>query len=457
MNPNRNLTSRYMDNERYIAAIEISSSKIIAAVGKVTQSSMAIVAVEQIKGPECVRFGIIQNAEETASRIVNVLDRLENRPEIHPRHITKTFVSIAGRSMRSIPAEVELNLPEESEITDDDLQRLKQQAMLSAIDNSLKVIDVVPRIYKVNNTETQTPKGTFGSKLGAIYDLIVCRPVLEKNLHRTVIDKLGLEVPSMIVTPLAASHVLVSPEEKRLGCMMVDMGAETTTVLIFKGGNVQHFSTLPLGSRNITRDLISLSILEERADEIKQRAGDAMASETHSHLSVDGIPQQKISDLVVARAEEIAANICEQIYIAGYKYSDLPGGIIAIGGGFKLKGMVDLVNKVCNMSVRLGKLPAQITIEDTKAPESDILQIASVMYTAATHSDIECLVRPERSELPAIGENDEPEEDNNPIRHEREAQPGQIGPRSSISRWAARLKEMFTYGSGEDGEDDEIE
>lgn len=448
-----------MDNERYIAAIEISSSKIIAAVGKATPPTMSIVAVEQIKGPERVRFGIIQNAEETASCILNVLDRLENRPEIHPRHISRAFVSIAGRSMRSIPAEVEINLPEESEITDDDLHRLKQQAMLSAIDNTLKVIDVVPRLYKVNDTETQTPKGTFGNKLGAIYDLIVCRPVLEKNLNRTVIDKVGLEVPSMIVTPMAASHVLVSPEEKRLGCMLVDMGAETTTVLIFKGGNVQHFATIPLGSRNITRDLISLNILEERADEIKQRAGDALASETHSHLSVDGIPQQKISDLVVARAEEIAANICEQIYAAGYKYSDLPGGIIAIGGGFKLKGMAELAGKVCNMTVRLGKLPAQITIEDTKAPESDILQIASVMYTAATHSDIECLVRPERSDLPAIGEENDPDDpdEHTEIRKGDRIQAARVRPRSSLSRWASRIKDMLTYGGSDDDDDTEIE
>ena len=69
-----------MENERYVAAIEISSSKIIAAVGRTDGVQLDIIASEQIEGPETVRFGIIQNAEEAATRILSIMDRLETRP-----------------------------------------------------------------------------------------------------------------------------------------------------------------------------------------------------------------------------------------------------------------------------------------------------------------------------------------------------------------------------------------
>lgn len=441
-----------MDQQRYVAAIEISSSKIIAAIGRTDGITLDIVAAEQIKGLETVRFGIIQNAEETASRITTILDRLEARPEIYPRKISKVYLGISGRSMRSISKEVSMTLPDEaSEVTGADLEALRRQAAESAIDSSLKIIDVQPRSWRVGNSTTPNPRGMIGPSLGATFDLIVCRRVLERNLMRTVSDKLGLDVPSIVVTPLAAGHVLVTPEEKRLGCMLVDIGAETTTVVIFKNGHMTYFATLPLGGRNITLDLTSLKILEERADEIKRVSGNAIAPEGKSLLTIDDIKISDISNLVSARSEEIAANICEQIHYAGHESSDLSGGIIAIGGGFKLKGMSELVSRVCNMRIRAGKLPEQISIEDARAPEQDLLQVGSVLYTVATHTDTDCLEAQEQEEMPATGvaNNDDSAADSDEqVKHHTPKKP---------SRWSAllnRVRNSLTYN---DDEDDEIE
>lgn len=439
-----------MDNERYVAAIEISSSKIIAAVGRTDGTSLNIIAVEQIKGLETVRFGIIQNAEEAASRIITILDRLEARPEIYPRKISRVFLGIAGRSMRSISKEVHMHLADEAaEVTAQDLEALTRQAREAAIDSSLQIIDVQPRSWEVGSTVTQNPKGMIGATLGATFDLIVCRPVLERNLMRTVSGKLGLEVASVVVSPLAAGHVLVTPEEKRLGCMLVDIGAETTTVVIFKSGHMIYFATLPLGGRNITLDLTSLKILEERADEIKRVSGNAIAPEKKLNMTVDDISINDISNLVSARSEEIAANICEQIHYAGLEPSDLSGGIIAMGGGFKLKGMTELVAKVCNLRLRTAKLPDAVRIDDMRAPEDELLQAGSVLYTVATHTDTDCLESIQQPEMPAEGEanTDTAEE----VRH-TEKRPKRPSRFSSL---LSRVRNAMTYK--DDTEDDEME
>lgn len=442
-----------MDNERYVAAIEISSSKIIAAIGRTDGVSLDIIAVEQIKGSETVRFGIIQNAEDAKSRILTILDRLESRPDIYPRRISRLFLGIAGRSMRSISWETSLQLGEETaEVTDDDLKALEMQARQAAIDSSLQIIDVQPRSWKVGNNITQTPKGMIGPSVGATFDLIVSRPVLERNLIRTINGKLGLEVASVVVTPLAVGHVLVTPEEKRLGCMLVDIGAETTTVVIFKNGHMTYFATLPLGGRNITLDLTSLKILEERADEIKRVSGNAIAPEKKSNMTVDGISINDISNLVSARAEEIAANICEQIHYASLEPGDLPGGIIALGGGFRLKGMSELIGRTCNMRIRQAKLPEAVSVSDARAPEQDLLQVGSVLYTVATHTDIESLDTPHQEELPVTGEaNQTLQADAANVETEKKSK--------RPSRWANLLKRVKTSitPTGDDDEDDEIE
>lgn len=393
-----------MSTERYVAAIEIGSSKIVGMVGLTDGYKLNVLAVEQVKGIECVRFGIIQNLEETANRIAEILEKLEARPEIYPRRINSLFVGIGGRSMRSISSETEIILPEESEITTAILDDLKQQALRKSIDSSLEVVDALPRFYKVDSTITHTPTGRIGSKINATFDLIVCRPALQKNITRTIVEKLESNIQNMIVTPLAVSRVVVSETEKRLGCMLVDMGAETTTVIVFKDGNMQYYATLPLGSRNITRDLTSLSILEDRADEIKKISGNAKAIDSETSIEIEGIRQSEIARLVVARSEEIAANICQQIEYAGLTSKDLPAGIIAIGGGFQLKGMANLTAEQCNTKIRMGMFPPNITIEDTRATAYDIIQLASVLYVGATMSDVECLEKVVEEELPATGE-----------------------------------------------------
>lgn len=408
-----------MSDERYIAAVEISSSKIIAAVGRTHgEGHLEVIAMEQEKNTDAVRYGIIQNLEETSVKVARVIDNLERRTGVAPKEIKGVFVGLSGRSVRSIPTEVSLHLPDDTEITEEVLARLRSDALRTAIDSSLEVVDAVPRIYRVGKTDTLTPIGNVGNFIQATYDLIVCRPELKRNLTRTLSDKLGLRIDGVVVTALAAGHLILSHDEKRLGCMFVDMGAETTTVTIYRKGCLAYFATLPMGSRNITRDITSLSILEEQAEEIKITSGNALPRDPASGLNLNGVKLSDVSNLVVARAEEIVANIVEQIEYAGLKESDLPGGIVVIGGGARLQGMTDLLALQSNLAVRRGKLPSYVSIDEMKIMNHDSEEMVSVMYAGATLSNVECLEEPHRQELPVTGspvlpvvETEEEEED----------------------------------------------
>lgn len=393
-----------MNEARYVAAIELGSSKIAAAVGIMeSDGRLDIIATEQENGVESVRYGILQNLEETSMRVSRVLDRLQRKPNVAPREITGLFVGLSGRSLRSIKTEVDINLADDTEITDDILKRLREQALVTAIDSSLEVVDAIPRFYVVGKLETRSPKGAIGSKIKAVYDLIVCRPELRRNIVRTISDKLGVKINGFIVTALSTAQVILSSEEKRLGCMLVDMGAETTTVTIFKEGSLRYFATLPLGGRNITRDITTLNVLEERAEDIKITMGNAMARDTSPSLNMNGIRMADVSNIIVARSEEIVANIVEQLNYAGMKDSDLPAGIVCIGGATKLNRMLDLLGNQIGLPVRQGHLPGYIRLEETKSPASEILQVSSILYSGASESEEECLELPGAEELPVTG------------------------------------------------------
>ncbi len=392
-----------MSEERYIAAIEISSSKILAAVGKTSgEGQLHVIAIEQDKGVDGVRYGIIQNLEETSLRVAKVIDRLQKRPGVAPRLIKGLYVGLSGRSIKSIPSTVTINLPDDTEITDEILDRLYKDALRTAIDSSLEVIDAVPRIYKVGKTETLSPKGNVGNRIQATYDLIVCRPEIKRNLIRTIQDKLGIRIEGFVVTALATGHLLLTTEEKRLGCMLVDMGAETTTVTLYAKGCLRYFATIPLGGRNITRDIQSLNLLEEDAEEIKKTSGNAIAPDFPSNINLNGIKQSDVSNLLVARAEEIVANVVEQIEYSGLKEGDLPSKVICIGGGSRLQNMNELLSSQINQPVSRGRLPKYVLVDDAKAASADVEELVSVLYAGATLSRNQCLEEPVKEELPTV-------------------------------------------------------
>ncbi|MDE7180673.1 MAG: cell division protein FtsA [Muribaculaceae bacterium] len=440
-----------MNDERYVAAIEISSSKIIASVGKMhSDGRLDIIATEQERGIESVRYGIIQNLEETSMRVTRVLERLQLKPSVAPKIISKVFVGLSGRSLRSIRTDVELVLPDDTEITEEIIVRLRQQALATAIDSSLEVVDAIPRVYFVGKSETRSPKGAVGNYIKAVFDLIVCRPELRRNLTRTLVDKIGIEVAGFVVTALSTAQVILTSEEKRLGCMLVDMGAETTTVSIYKDGGLRYFATLPMGGRNLTRDLTSLSLLEEQAEEIKITSGNAIARETPTTLNVNGISMAEVGNLISARSEEIVANIIEQLKYAGLKDKDLPAGIICIGGGTKLNGMLDLLGRQIDSPVRRGMLPTYIHIDEARPATAEMVEVASVLYSGAADTKEECLEMPGAEDLPVTGEGNEEEADDDEIQRVRPHRQKKSG--GLWSKFQDRISEIFSNPAEDDSD-----
>lgn len=439
-----------MAKEKYIAALEISSSKVIGAVGIAGRSGqLEIIAVEQEKSSDTVRYGQIQNIEETYNLTNYVLDRLERRPNIAPREITGVYIGLSGRSFRSISIDVSLSLPDDTDISEAILERLKKKAMEAEIDSSLEIVDAVPRFFKVGKDETYRPIGMMGNTISATYDLIVARPAIQSNLKRVIKDRLGLDIKGTVVTALATGRIALSEQEKKLGCMLVDIGSETTSVTIYTRGNLVYFATLPFGGRNITRDLMSLNELEEKAEEFKLNFGNAIAPVNPSQEKIGRHRLSQISDLVVARSEEIVANIVEQVGYAGLTDKDIPEGIVLCGGGARLNGIMDLITKFSGLKVKMASLPSSVRITDPKGQGLECLQVAAIMYAGSENSDEECL------EIPASpadqGDNDKGNSVNEeePVISEKQNKPG------FFNRLGNTFVRMFTP-IGEDDEGEEL-
>jgi cell division protein FtsA len=204
--------------------------------------------------------------------------------------------------------------------------------------------------------------------------------------------------------------MVLTNDEKKLGCMLVDFGAETTTVSIYKNGFLQYFATLPIGSRCITRDVMSLGYTEEKAEEIKRTIGDAVNAEPNVRKSNFEGDATEVNNYIRARAGEIAVNIAEQCKYAGMTFSaDLPGGIILVGGGTKLRGFAQLMEQNSSAKVRLGGLNSDIRVSDPRLQGIDTLDVISILYLASKKPQ-ECTELPE-PEVPATAIDDDDDDE----------------------------------------------
>ena len=191
--------------------------------------------------------------------------------------------------------------------------------------------------------------------------------------------------------------MVLSDDERRLGCMFVDFGAETTTVAIYRGGAPVYLATLPMGSRNITLDLIALNYLEERAEEIKKVNGNALSPDPSRRAKgrakgfAEGIDYTEVNNYIHARADEIAANIVAQIDYAGLTTANLPGGIVIVGGGARLRGFNELLQQQSKMQVRQGLPSGCVRITDGSIHGHEAVDVIAMLAQAVQLPESTCL------------------------------------------------------------------
>lgn len=383
--------------EKNIIALEIGSSKIKGALAAVDAGgTLSVKAVEEEKLTDSVRYGCVRNIAETAKAIRNVITRLEAHEG--GRKVTSVYVSVGGRSLMSQPVDIERRLPGEMEITAELINDMISEALNQHL-HERTVVTVEPGEIRVDNAAATKPVGMFGSQVSARLNLVSCRSQLIRNLNLVLEERLHLNVNEVFVRQLAEADLVLFPDEKRQGCMLVDFGAETTTVSIYKNGILVYLSSIPMGSRNITRDITALNFLEERAEELKISGGNALVtpdSMTMAAASASGIDFGQINNYVAARAGEIVANINEQIKYAGLTAENLPAGIILIGKGAKLNGFDRRLANMTGMKVRIGIPGNRIRILDGRVNGADHVDVIAILASAAKSRKVcDCLSRPE--------------------------------------------------------------
>ncbi|GMA61829.1 cell division protein FtsA [Alicyclobacillus fastidiosus] len=375
-----------MAKEDYIVSLDIGTSKIRAIIGEPTGSSINVIGVGSASG-EGLRHGSIVDIDLTVESIREAIDHAERMVGIH---ISSAYVGISGNhiQLHSSHGVVAVSSADR-EISDEDIERVLQQARVVALPPEREVIDVVAKEFVVDGLRgIMDPRGMLGVRLEVEAYLITGSRTAIHNVVRCV-ERAGLEVANLVLMPMAASHIALSIDERKLGVALVDIGAGATTVTVFDNGVLMGTSIIPMGGDYVTHDIaIGLRTSTTSAEQVKLRHACAVASQASENETFQ-VPrmgsnkdteytQYDLATIVEPRMQEIFALVRKEVEKMGYA-DDLPAGYVLHGGVLSTPGAAELAGEELQAPVRIA-IPEFLGVRDP----SFVNGVGTIAYAART-------------------------------------------------------------------------
>lgn len=348
-----------------IIAVELASTAIRAIAGKrEPDGSMQVLAFAQEESSNTIRKGVIDNIDKTTQALTRVVAKLGDKLGVRVKSI---YIGLGGQSLRTVYNRVLLQFDGLELLSHKTIDKMRDTNRGVVYPNA-EIIEVVPQEFTIGNRSIADPVGMQAESIEANFINIIARPTLEENIRKCVAEA-GLEVQEVFISPLCLADALLTANEKRSGCALVDMGADTTTVSVYSNNILRHLCVIPLGGSNVTSDITSLKVDAEEAEELKKKYGTAYRSDSEDktgqkiNLSFDRTEdEEKLQEIVEARYEEIIANVCHRV--STYK-DKLLSGIIVTGGAARIPELPKAFARQTggDLNVRIAKgLPENVSI-----------------------------------------------------------------------------------------------
>lgn len=351
-----------------LVAVDMGSQSFRAMAAEVTPSgALRVLGVEESSQKCCVHRGVVENTSDAGYMLTSVIKLLGNR--IRKQVGNAAFVCAGGQSMKVVSVSSSRDLGCKREITSDLLAKMEWECKekIEKKNPDVAVLDLIPSHYQLDG-EKQTYEPTsdqravfFTAHYNAFWGKKELADKVEKTFQRTALVK-----EKMYVRPEVLMNALATEEEMNNGCAVLDLGAQTSTLTIHKGGGYLYNQVVPLGGYDITEAVEQLGISLMQAERLKCIYGVASAdmvkvNRTYLLTNPEG---EKISVSAVQLAEVISCKLAEMLTPLMETLNKEAQGIEVLyvtGGGAMLKGIVGYIQSMTSVKVMGGSHASWLT------------------------------------------------------------------------------------------------
>lgn len=378
-------------NSTHTVGLDIGTSRVTCIIGEPGDGGLVdIVGIGEAEA-RGLRKGVVVDPDAAVEAITRAVEEAERMSGLEAEEVT---VNLSGSHIMSFNGEAVVAVSgreresshdaagrrghhanhssftvagRDREITPDDVRRAVESASAIQLPAGREIVDRLSQEFIVDEQDgISDPVGMIGARL-AVKVHIVTSPITARQNAINAVNRASLFVSEMVLAQLAAAEAALTDDDKEFGSALVDIGAETTGLIIFERGAVRHTAVFPLGGAHFTNDIaFGLRTPIPEAEKIKRTVGCACAyslsegerGELVDVPSVGGRPPRQLSrqilcDILQPRAEEVLSHVADEIREAGWE-GQLSSGIVLTGGGAFLNGMVEIAEQVFDAPVRLG-------------------------------------------------------------------------------------------------------
>ncbi|MEK7616826.1 MAG: cell division protein FtsA [Patescibacteria group bacterium] len=370
-----------MAKDKVICAIDVGSSKISTLIASVDENEkINLIGVSQVPSKGVRRNQVVDIVEAVSA----ITESVEAAERMAGYSISQAYVSLGGPQVESTNSHAVVAVSEpEGEIKESDVARVNDAAKAVPLPASREILHVIPRTFTVDGQEgIKDPVGMTGIRLETETHIITGSATSMRNLVKCV-SEVGIDVLELVFTGIASNFAVLTDTERELGVVLVDIGGETTDVVIFVDGSVSYSSVVPIGARHITSDMaVGLRVSLESAEKIKLSLGKSLkvpaeASEKNEDVTdslkkkegenldikalgleedIQKISRKAVVDGIIRpRLQEIFKYVAREIKKSGFG-TQVPSGLVICGGGAQTVGLLEQAKYVLGFPARVGKI-----------------------------------------------------------------------------------------------------
>lgn len=344
-----------------ITGLDVGTTKVCAVIGELTPTGVDIIGIGQHPS-RGLRKGVVANIDSTVDSIKRAVQDAEQMAGVE---VESVYASIGGGHIRGVNSQGVVAVQGRNrEVSPADITRAMEAARAISLPPDREILHVLTQGYTIDDQDgVREPVGMLGSRVAVAVHLVTGAVAAVQNVVRSV-NRAGLTVRDVILQPLASGDSVLTPDERELGVLLIDVGGGTTDVALFREGAVWHTAVIPLGGDHITNDIaVGLRTPPADAEELKKVYGCAQAAlvledETVEVPSIGGrkprvLSRQTLSRIIQARVEEIFTLAARGIRETGLEDA-ATAGVVVTGGATIMEGVPELTESIFDLPVRRG-------------------------------------------------------------------------------------------------------
>ena len=377
-----------------ILAIDIGSTKICAIIAEIEDSQLTIQG-HGITKSQGIKKGAITNIELASKSIKKAIN---DAKRIAGSNITSATVSISNAYAKSLNSTGIVNIPHK-DISIKEINRVMQTALYNAnVPNEYDVVHVLPYNFRVDDQDfIEDPFGMNASRMEVDVNIIMTQKSNLSNLKKAV-RSAGVEIEGIVLSGYASAIATMDEDEKELGVAVIDLGGQTSNLVIHTGNSIRYNDFLGVGSNHITNDLsMALHTPLQFAENVKIRHGNLIETSNEvielpiigDEKNRNGVSLEIVHSVIFSRVEEALMILSKSLEKSALK-EQIGAGIILTGGMTKLKGIRELAQAIFSgMPVRVA-YPENINglFDELKDPAFSTV-VGLLLYNAGEHTQYE--------------------------------------------------------------------